>query len=181
MPINLNIRLNIRRILPFVMSLCIIIFAACSHVGPAPQSKMDWTTAGTGAFHSDNSPVFQGVGSAEKMRQISLLRATADNRAKTQLFGLLQQYMNALTQFAGIRLDDLESRQAAGTIVQQSLQQAAVSEHWFDETNNKIFSRCSVTLDAVKQLISISNLKETDRYDLLTAADQVFEAFVQPQ
>ena len=115
------------------------------------------------------------------MRQSSLLRATADNGAKTQLYGLLQQYMNALTQFAGIRLDDLQSRQAAGTIVQQSLQYAAVSEHWLDETNNKLFSRCSVTLDAVKQLISTSNLKEKERQDLLTAADQVFEAFVLPQ
>ena len=181
MPINFNIGLNIRRTIPFVLTLFFALLAACTHVGPAPQSTMDWTTAGTGAFHIENGSVFQGVGSAEKMRQSSLLRATADNRAKTQLFGLLQQYMNALTKFAGIRWDDLHSRQAAGTIVQQSLQYAAVSEHWLDETNNKLFSRCSVTLDEVKQLISSSNLKEKERFDLLTAADQVFEAFVLPQ
>ena len=81
-------------------------------------------------------------------------------------------------QYAQVNSNNLENRQAVRAVLRQGLDQAAISAHLFEEKNNKLFSRCVLELDTLKQMIAASPLDKVSRTDMLDKADQVFEAFV---
>jgi hypothetical protein len=141
-------------------------------------SKPEWTTQGIGAFHIDRGPVFQGVGWAEAISNSSLLRAAADNRAKSQLAGLLNQYVSALFQYAGHDKQDMATRQAISAVVRQGLDQALMADHWYDEAAKKMYARCILELAALKQVLTSTPVSGSIDATLTARADQVFEAFV---
>ena len=161
-----------------VSALSLVVLSGCAHPPQPMLSKPDWTTQGSGAFHTERGPVFQGVGRAEAISNSSLLRAAADNRAKSQLAGLLNQYVSALFQYAGHDKQDMETRQAIGMVVRQGLDQALISDHWYDEAVKRLYARCILEVAALKQILTSTPVSGSIDETLAARADQVFEAFV---
>ena len=163
---------------PCAIALLLVLLFGCA-LPPQPMpSKPDWTTQGSGAFHTDRGAMFQGAGGAEAISNSSLLRAAADNRARDQLAGLLNQYVSALFQFAGHDMQDMETRQAVGTVVRQGLDQALMTDHWYDEAQKKLYARYVLELSALKHILASTPISGTTDANLAARADQVFEAFV---
>lgn len=161
-----------------IIALAPVLLSGCAHPPQPVISKQDWTTQGSGAFHIDRGPVFQGVGWAEAIGNSSLLRAAADNRARDQLAGLLYQYVSALFQYAGHDKQDMETRQAISTVVHQGLDQAMITDHRYDEALKRLYARCILELATFKQLLTSWPVAGSSDENLAAHADQVFEAFV---
>jgi len=161
-----------------VIALALVLLSGCAHPPQPMLSKPEWTTQGSGAFHIDRGPVLQGVGWAEAIGNSSLLRAAADNRARDQLAGLLNQYVSALFQFAGHDKQDMETRQAISMVARQGLDQALMADHWYDEAVKRLYARCILELAALKQILTSTPVSGSIDETLAARADQVFEAFV---
>lgn len=62
-----------------------------------PSSHLpDWVTKGTGAFSGEKGKVFYGVGSASGIRNAALRRATADNRARSEIAKVFSTFVTRL-------------------------------------------------------------------------------------
>ena len=167
---------------PKALSLCVIaligvLLSGCAHPPQPRPTQSDWTSQGSGAFHTDQGPVLQGVGLAEAMSNSSLLRAAADNRAKAQLAGVLDQYVKALIQLAGHDMQAPETSQAASAMVRQGLDRALITDHWFDEGNRKLYARCLLELAAFKHILGSTPISGVADASLADRADHMFEAF----
>ena len=165
------------------MGLCVIaiigvLLSGCAHPPQPIHSKQDWTSQGSGAFHTDGGAVFQGAGWAEGISNSSLLRAAADNQARTQLASILEQYANALFQYAGHDRQDMEIRQAISSVVRQGLDQASITDHWHDAAIKRLYARCLLELAVLKNILSSTPVSGAIDPNLAARADQVFEAFV---
>ena len=168
---------------PRATSLCVIaligvLLWSCAHPPQPIPSKQDWTSRSSGAFHTDGGPLFQGIGWAEGISNSSLLRAAADNQARTQLASILEQYANALFQFAGHDRQDMEIRQAISSVVRQGLDQALITDHWHDATAKRLYARCLLELAVFKDILTSTPVSGAIDPNLAARADQVFEAFV---
>ena len=56
----------------------------------------DWVVQGGGAMEVEGKKVFHGVGSASGIKNMSLLRSTADNRARNDIAKVFQFYSASL-------------------------------------------------------------------------------------
>jgi hypothetical protein len=175
-------RINLKNCSGITIGIAVIltvgIFMGCAGSHVAEPMTPNWTSQSSGAYHAPEDAFFQGVGSAENMRQTSLLRASADNHATAQLAGLIDQYLKALFQFSGFSNPSIETQQTLGAITRQALDHAEISDHWYDEASGKLFARCILGLEDLKQILSASSLPDSIRSAMADRAAQVFEAFV---
>lgn len=65
-------------------------------VKPAAVAAPEWVAKGTGAYGGERGRVFYGVGSASGIGNASLLRSTADNRARNEVAKIFEVYSLSL-------------------------------------------------------------------------------------
>lgn len=157
--------------------LIVVLLSGCAHPPQPKPSKPDWTSQGSGAFHIDRGTVFQGAGMAEGITNSSLLRAAADNRARAQLASVLDQYANALFQYAGYDRQEMATRLAISTVVHKGLGQALITDHWYDQTAKRLYANCILELAVFKRILMSTPVSGTIDETLAEKADQVFKAF----
>lgn len=109
----------------------------------------EWVNKGSGAFGGEGKKVFYGVGSASGIRNSSLARSTADNRARNEISKVFETYSASLMKdySASTTAGDMSAsseeqhvQQAIKTFSANTLNGVEVVDHWIHPTSGEIYS-----------------------------------------
>ena len=116
--------------------------------GTAVVEYPAWVNKGSGAFGGEKK-VFYGVGSASGIRNASLARSTADNRARAEISKVFETYSASLMKdySASTTAGDFSATseeqmvtQAIKTFSAQTLNGVEIVEHWIHPQTGEIYS-----------------------------------------
>jgi len=119
----------------------------------------EWVLKGSGAFGGERGRVFYGVASASGIRNFSLLRAAADNRARNEIAKIFQFYTASLMKdymastTAGNPNETSEEQhveQAIKTVTSMTLSGVEIVDHWQNPETGELFSLARLDLQAFK-------------------------------
>ena len=129
----------------------------------------DWVVKGSGAFGGEQGRVFYGVASAYGIKNPSLLRTSADNRARSEVAKVFQVYLASLCKdymastMAG-DVDVVSEEQhiecAGKTIVSMTLSGVEIVDHWQNPSTSELFSLARLDLNAFKD--NLDRVRELD-------------------
>ena len=142
-----------------------------------------WVSRGSGAFDDDSRRVFYGVGSVHGLRNPSLARSTADNRARAEIAKIFTTYSSVLMRdysastragalptasAAPTRTDaapgvheEQDVEEAIKTFAAASLPGVQISDHWYHPTDGSIYALARLDLDALTD--SLERMNEVSR------------------
>jgi hypothetical protein len=151
-----------------------VLLVGCGGAKPdAPTQDIqapDWVIQGGGAGADPSSKVFYGVGSASGIKNMSLLRTTADNRARADLAkvfqfysaSLMKDYMaSTLADDPNVTSEEQHVEQAVKTVTSITLSGVLIVDHWQNPSTMEMFSRAKIDLDAFKG--NLEKAKELDQ------------------
>jgi hypothetical protein len=137
----------------------------------APQNKRvtlddvgppKWVLKGGGAYSDSNGNAFYGVGSASGIKNYSLQRTAADDRARNDLAKVFEVYTKSLTKdyMASITTGDFTNTSeeqnievALKTVTSATLVGVNIIDHWEHPTRNELFSLARLDLEKFKNNI----------------------------
>jgi len=139
-------------------------------VTPIQELKSpDWVRKGSGAFGSEKGKVFYGVGAASGIKNPSLLRSTADTRARNDISLVLQYYTASLTKdYMGSTTAKKPAVSAEEQLVEKALKEVSgvtlsgveIVDHWQNPATGEFYSLARLDLSAFKD--SLEKAKELD-------------------
>lgn len=143
----------------------------------------DWVNKGSGAFGGDEK-VFYGVGSASGIRNHSLARSTADNRARAEISKVFETYTASLmkdyqasTTAGDFTATSEEQRveQAIKTFSANTLNGVEVVDHWIHPTDGTIYSLARLDIEGfLEQIQRAKELSPRIKEAVKQAAEQSF-------
>lgn len=128
-----------------------------------------WVVKGSGAFGGEKGKVFYGVGAATNIKNTSLLRTSADNRARNEVAKVFQIYTASLMKDyaastsageANVSSEEQNVEQAVKTVTAMTLNGVEIVDHWQDSQTGELYSLGRLDLDAFKD--SMEKAKELD-------------------
>ena len=148
------------------MITILLLSTACSSVQtipdiPKPLSSYkapDWVIKGGGAYSDERGKAFYGVGSATGIRNFSLQRTVADDRARGDLAKVFEVYMTSLTK-------DYQAHTTAGTFENTSEEQNA-------ENALKV-----VVSQTLRGVMIVDHFEIPERREFLSLARLDYQAF----
>jgi hypothetical protein len=172
----------------FSVLLLALLLGACSSK-TVIESDMgmdhapDWVNEGTQAVSNDDGRLIHGVGMAPAMGDVSLQKATADNRARAEIARVLSTYVDAVirdyTASTGIEADLNVEREIRST-TQLVLSGARILGHWKDEDSGDIYAFAELDMDAVdKSLQTATTLNDAFKGHYNENADANFDRFME--
>ncbi len=143
----------------------------------------DWVNEGTQAVSDDDGRLIHGVGMAPPMGDVSLQKATADNRARAEIARVLSTYVDAVisdyTASTGSEADLNVEREIRST-TQLVLSGARILGHWKDEDTGDVYAFAELDMDAVdKSLETATALSEAFKGHYKENADANFDRFME--
>lgn len=166
----------------YLMKVCFlvvsgaVVFSGCA--GPPKITKTtpiqelgapEWVLKGSGAFGGERGRVFYGVASASGIQNASLLRATADNRARNEVAKVFQFYTASLMKdyAASITAGDFKAtaeeqlvEQAIKTVTAMTISGVEIVDHWQHPVTGELFAMARLDLEAFKD--NLDKVKELD-------------------
>ncbi len=137
------------------------LLAACAAPTAVSTPGTPWYEKDSGAYHTDTGNVFYGIGVAEPQKSRSLQRVNADNRARREIAGVIDQYSKALavtaTQTGGSMVRSLPADQVQASLimlVRQAMQRAIVVDHWTDPQNGCMKALCTLDLTQYQAVLA---------------------------
>jgi hypothetical protein len=137
------------------------LLAACAAPTAVSITGTPWYEKYSGAYRTDAGNVFYGIGVAEPQKSRSLQRVNADNRARHEIAGVIDQYSKALavaaTQTGGSRVKSLPADQVRASLnmlVRQAMQRAIVVDHWTDPQNRRMKALCTLDLAQYQSVLA---------------------------
>jgi hypothetical protein len=114
-----------------------------------------WTYKGSGAYNVGKRRVLYGVGKAKGIKNEALLRATADNRARAEIFKIIDTYVSIFTKdYAASTTSRKKSASFKGTTFRSTLLlRAKIVDRWRDQKDGTQFSLCEFDLLAFKNTL----------------------------
>lgn len=125
----------------------------------------EWVKKGSGAFSKEKGKLFYGVGSASGIKNNSLLRTTAENRARNEVAKVFQVYTASLMKdymastTAGemnVTSEEQHVEQAVKTVTAMTLSGVEIIDYWQNPTTGEFFALARLDLMAFKE-----NLEKT--------------------
>jgi hypothetical protein len=119
----------------------------------------EWVVKGSGAFGGEKGKVFYGVASAYGIKNFSLLRQAADNRARNEVAKIFQFYTASLTKdymastMAGdpnVTSEEQHVEQAVKTVTSMTLSGVEIVDHWQHPETGELFSLARLDLESFK-------------------------------
>ena len=174
----------------------IFLLGACASIPQIPEepkalSEYDapkWVLIGGGAFTDDRGKAFYGVGSATGIKNYSLQRQIADDRARADLAKVFAYYVEALTKdyqahtTAGSFAESTEeqnSEAALKVVVSQTLRGVVIVDHFEIPERRELISLARLDYDAfkrnVEQAETFQELPPQVREDIKERADALHE------
>jgi hypothetical protein len=153
-----------------------------------PVQELDspeWVRNGSGAFDDDKGKVFYGVASAYGIKNHSLLRSAADNRARNEIAKLFQFYTSSLMKdysastMAGdpdTTSEEQHVEEAIKTVTTMTLSGVEIVEHWQHPASGELFSLARLDLESFKDNFErVRNLDRSVREYIKENADRMHE------
>ena len=174
----------------------IFLLGACASIPQIPEepkalSEYDapkWALIGGGAFTDDRGKAFYGVGSATGIKNYSLQRQIADDRARADLAKVFAYYVETLTKdyqahtTAGSFAESTEeqnSEAALKVVVSQTLRGVVIVDHFEVPERRELISLARLDYDAfkrnVEQAETFQELPPQVREDIKERADALHE------
>lgn len=150
--------------------LLILTGCAATRKGPTPIQELkapEWVIKGSGAFGNEKGKVFYGVSSATGIKNSSLLRTTADDRARNELAKIFEVYTASLMKdyAASTTAGDFSAtseeqhvEQAIKTVTSATLNGVEIVDHWQNPDTMEFFSMARLDLESFKN--NIDKMKE---------------------
>ena len=137
------------------------LLAACAAPTAVSTPSTLWHEKNSGAYNTDTGRVFYGIGIAEPLKSRSLQRVTADNRARREIAGVIDQYCKALavtaTRTGGGAVQSLPADQLLASLnllVRQVMQRAIVVDHWVDPHSKRMKALCALELTQFQAVLA---------------------------
>ena len=176
----------------------------CAHTraGQAPASMAglevpDWVSRGSGAQQADGQKVFYGVGSVHGIRNPSLARTTADNRARAEIGKIFSIYSASLMQdFAAAQSAEaagdgsaavtapelLNVEQTIKTFSMTTLMGVQVVDHWYHPSDGSVYALARLDLaNFVDKTAQLPQASEQMRQFVQAHAQKAFEKLEQQE
>ncbi len=174
----------------------LVLFGACTTIPQIPEppkalseyNPPKWALVGGGAFTDEKGKAFYGVGSATGIRNFSLQRQVADDRAREDLAKVFDYYVETLTKdyqahttagsFA-TSTEEQNSEAALKVVVSQTLRGVMIVDHFEVIERQEFLSLARLDYDAFKQNVvqaeEFKQLPQKVREDIKTRADKLHE------
>jgi hypothetical protein len=163
----------------FIMILMVVIVGACASVPefpPKPKALTEyeppeWVIAGGGAFTDSAGKAFYGVGSATGIKNFSLQRQIADDRARADLAKVFEYYTQSLTKDYQAHTtvgnfqasaEEQNSEAAVKVVVNQTLRGVIIIDHFEIPERMELLSLARLDYDAFKH-----NLQQAEEFKQL--------------
>ena len=181
----------------FIIILSVLFLGtACSSVPTIPDAPKalveydapDWVLLGGGAYSDTSGKAFYGVGSATGIKNYSLQRTIADDRARGDLAKVFEVYITSLTKdyqahtTAGSFDNSSEEQNAEVAlkiVVSQTLRGVGIVDHFEIPERREFLALARLDYDAFKQNVEnnkeFKQLPEKLREDIKTRADLLHE------
>ncbi len=130
----------------------------------------EWVMKGSGAFGGEKGKVFYGVASAYGIKNFSLLRSAADNRARNEVAKVFQFYTASLMKdyaastMAGdpdVTSEEQHVKQAIKTVTSMTLSGVEIVDHWQHPASGELFALARLDLNSFKD--NFDKVKDLDR------------------
>ena len=142
----------------------------------------EWVMKGSSAFEDGN---FYGVGSASGIKNFSLQRTVADDRARNDIVksllytskSLLKDYQASTANGDFKEHDEQQAIQNAIKIMaSSSLSGVTIRDHWEHPTRNELFSLAVLKFDILEEnLNNVQGLDDKIKKDILIRAKEMHE------
>lgn len=152
----------------FVLSGC----AGKEMKADTPIQDLDapkWVVNGSGAFSGERGKVFYGIGAAVGIKNASLMRTAADNRARNDIAKVFQFYTASLMKdyaastMAGdvkVTAEEQHVEQAVKTVTAMTLSGVEIVDHWQHPATGELYSLARLDLEAFTN--NLDKVKELD-------------------
>ena len=143
----------------------------------------DWVNEGTQAVDNDDGRLIHGLGMAPPMGDVSLQKATADNRARAEIARVLSTYVDAVikdyTASAGSEAD-LNVERVINSTTQLALSGARILGHWKDEESGDVYAFAELDMEAVDAYLqTATDLSAAFKDHYKNNADANFDRFME--
>ena len=153
----------------------------------AIKGAPDWVNKGTSYVSEKDGRLFHGVGSASPMGDVTLQRATADDRARAELARIFTSYLDVVSndyQSAGRSGDSKVSEEAVSRQIKNlsrvNLAGAKIIARWQDKKTSIVYSIAELDMKQVKNTLSTAQDMNADmRRFLESNADNIFDRVTQ--
>ena len=174
----------------------IFLLGACVSVPVVPEEPKalseykapKWALVGGGAFTDEKGKAFYGVGSATGIKNYSLQRQVADDRARADLAKVFEYYVETLTKdyqahttagsFA-TSTEEQNSEAAVKVVVSQTLRGVTIIDHFEVIERQELLSLARLDYDAFKRNVvqaeEFKRLPPQVREDIKERADKLHE------
>lgn len=156
----------------YILMVLSAVLAGCAGApkGPTPIQDLkapEWVIKGSGAFGGEKGKVFYGVSSATGIRNSSLLRTTADNRARNEVAKIFEVYTASLMKdyAASTTAGDFSKtseeqhvEQAIKTVTATTLNGVEIVDHWQNPETMELYSMARLDLESFKN--NMDKMKE---------------------
>ncbi|SVC71444.1 uncharacterized protein METZ01_LOCUS324298 [marine metagenome] len=174
----------------------IVLFGACTSIPQIPEPPKalidykapKWVLVGGGAFSDDEGKAFYGVGSATGIKNYSLQRQIADDRARADLAKVFEYYVETLTKdyqahtTAGSFATSSEEQNAEAAVkvvVSSTLRGVTIIDHFEIPERAEMISLARLDYDAFKQNVveakEFKQLPNKVRQDIKDRADALHD------
>ena len=179
----------------FIMILFLMLSVnACTGVQKIPDAPKalasydapDWVLKGSGAYSDEKGKAFFGVGSATGIKNFSLQRTVADDRARNDLAKVFQFYVSSLTKdyqghtTAGSFKNSSEEQNAEvamKVVVAQTMRGVTIIEHFEIPERQEFLSLARLDYDAFQKNVeaneTFKQLPEKLREDIKDRAEKL--------
>jgi hypothetical protein len=169
------------------------MFAALVVAGCAGQTKLEsdlgvkgapeWVNKGTSHVNDKDGRLFHGVGSASPMGDMTLQRATADDRARAELARIFSSYLDVVSndyQSAARSGDSKVSEEAVSRQIKNlskvNLAGAKIIARWQDKKTSIVYAIAELDMKQVKGTLSTAqDMNEDMRRYVGNNADNIFD------
>lgn len=141
----------------------------------------EWVMKGSGAFGGE-SRVFYGVGSASGIRNHSLARTTADNRARAEISKVFETYSASLMKDFQEHVSQGDQSQesqmvtnAVKTFSARTLNGVQIVEHWIHPTDGTFYALARLDIEGfMSQLEAANQLSNKVKQMVKRSAEKAF-------
>jgi len=166
--------------------LIVVFIAGCAgrEIVEEQMPKPDWAEKGSGAFEGESGKVFYGIGSSWGIKNPSLARTTADNRARAEIAMLFKTYTASFMKdyqastMAGdpnVTSEEQHVEQTIKTFTKSELAGVKIVNHWKNYESGELFSLAQMNLRVFEDYVKNANdLSDTVRQQVIEHAEKAF-------
>lgn len=177
----------------FMLLLVATALAACSSGRTKVESDLgiddapDWVNEGLQALDGRDGRLIHGIGSAPSMRDVSLQRSTADDRARSEVARVLSSFMNVVSQdyvatagYDEATIDEQAISRQIENLTRLNMTGTEIIARWHNKNDGSTYSLAELDMKRVKDIVSKADMmNEGFARHLETRGETLFDRFME--